>query len=156
MFAFSQGSCGCGLSGSCTADSTVLCRCDSSAALPASDFGFILDKSDMPILNVRTTATDGSQYIVGSLDCAEKQFGTLRLSLGKRIKTYVKLSLLSFIICTWPVHVLSLELNRYNYCIGALDFLMKSNTIHPTYNALMITCEENDQTCAILFFRHRT
>ncbi|XP_059149452.1 uncharacterized protein LOC131936443 [Physella acuta] len=70
-----HGSCGCGTTNSCDAPN-VKCNCDIGDGVTRSDFGLVVNKTDLPV--VKLTAEIGDRksgtYTLGPLQCASKPF----------------------------------------------------------------------------------
>ncbi|XP_076437197.1 uncharacterized protein LOC143276534 [Babylonia areolata] len=68
------GSCPCGLTNSCSKPK-VNCNCDVEEGGMRRDFGLIVDKSQLPVLSVRSTSGANYAFTLGPLQCSDKQFG---------------------------------------------------------------------------------
>ena len=71
-------SCACALTGTCDSDD-VRCNCDIEDGVERDDFGFIIDKEDLPVWTFTTSDVGEerySSYYVGPLMCSRKEFGT--------------------------------------------------------------------------------
>ncbi|KAL8612973.1 hypothetical protein ACOMHN_001056 [Nucella lapillus] len=66
------GSCACGVTQSCDSP-TVQCNCDIGDARTRSDLGLVIDKAQLPVLKVRSTASNNT-FTLGPLQCSQKQF----------------------------------------------------------------------------------
>lgn len=69
--------CGCGLTGTCESDAFT-CNCDIQDNATRSDFGYVLNKTDLPIGSLTFSDVGPGifgSYLVGPLMCSQKEFG---------------------------------------------------------------------------------